>query len=81
MTDLVPQRVTVELRFAVSLLRHLTKLLRPEVVGIAVMAAATEVGIPRKKALGLAERFMVEARVPKGWRPWPWVKKEAEEKR
>ena len=80
-TALVSQPVSIEFRFVVSLLRHLTKLLRPEVVGIAVMTAAVEVGMSRKRALGLAERFMIEAQVPKGWRPWPWVKPEAEEKR
>ena len=64
--------VEVEGRLVVALLRPLTKLLRPEGVGIAALAAAREIGRPRAKAQALAGRLMCEAHVPrKGWRPWP----------
>jgi hypothetical protein len=71
--ELATQPIQIEFRFAVSFLRHLIKLLRPEVVGIAVMSAAREIGMPQGKALEMAERFMIEARVRPGWRPWPWI--------
>jgi hypothetical protein len=78
--EAVAPTVEVNTRFVVALLRCLTKLLRPEVVGIAVLSAAAEVGMSRKEALQLAQRFMIEARVPKkGWRPWPWGDRAARE--
>ncbi len=67
--ELVTQPIDVEMRFAISLLRYLIKLLRPETVGVAVLVVAAEMGIPRQKAIRLAERFMIEVTLPREWRP------------
>jgi hypothetical protein len=39
----------------------LTRLVRPELIGIAVLTAARECGIKPDEAKVMAERFMVEA--------------------
>ena len=73
--DQVATSAEVEYRFVCSLLRMVTKLLRPEVVGVAVLTAAAECGVPRKQALALMQRFMAETILPKGWRPWSRTKR------
>ncbi len=70
MTTELATTASVEYRFVCTLLRTLAKLQRPEALGIAVLTSAAECGVPRKDALALMRRFMIEVTLPKGWRPW-----------